>query len=611
MNKRLLPTSAGIMRGRGLVRRGALPARAAALLHATAPVRSAALPVAATLLVAAASLVAPAAARSAAAAARPSGGGSAVVVLGEHGVVGIARDRFAPSPASLPGPRPARLPRLAGAIGYPSAVIARAAAASAPRAVAPAPRAAARASQAAAPAPPRPRGKSKAERALRAALTSALRGGHIDRARYRRYLGIWTRARATARTLRRRGIARKELSAVLRSVERLALAGRLIPSRLPLVFLELEVNERFWRSSRAPAARAWVEPQGSELLFAYFPGEGIRFHPLGTFKRANLLHAACVKALGEPCQRERLARLLDEAAGVASQRSKSFRAWEYMFRFGGGNPPWISGMAQATALQAYARAAKLLGRPDYLRIAARTLGAFATPAPLGVVAKGPLGSTHYLQYSFAPRLFIFNAFTQAVIGLHDFAQLAGDTRAARFAETALGELRAEIPHSDIGDWSLYSWQGRPSTPAYHELLWELVASACTRGMGEAFCSYADRFRRYQTEPPRIDLLQPPDEPTTQAQPPLVEVERTVAIRFRLSKLSAVEFAVTRGKRTLLRSLTTLSRGTWTFRWRPRTPGSYALVIAAKELRTGRGLRARRTLQLEAVAPEQSTDDAAP
>lgn len=580
------------------MRRGGLPTRAAALLVA------AALPVAAALLVAAAPLVVPAAASGAPAAARPSGGGSAVVVLGERGVVRIARDRFAPPPASVAGPRPARLPRLAGPTGSPAVVVARAATASAPRAAAPAPRAAA-------PARPRARGKSKAERALRAALASALRAGHIDLARYRRYLGIWTRARATARALKRRGIAGKELSAVLRSVERLALAGRLIPSRLPLVFLELEVNERFWRSSRVPAARAWVEPQGSELLFAYFPGEGIRFHPLGTFKRANLLHAACVKALSEPCQRERLARLLDEAGDVASQRSRYFRAWEYMFRFGGGNPPWISGMAQATALQAYARAAKLLGRPDYLRIAARALGAFATRAPLGVVARGPLGGTHYLQYSFAPRLFIFNAFTQAVIGLHDFAQLAGDTRAARFAATALGELRAEIPHSDIGDWSLYSWQGRPSTPAYHELLRELVASACARGLGEVFCTYADRFRRYQTEPPLIDLLQPPGEPETQDQPPVVEVGRTVAIRFRLSKLSAVEFTVTRGNRTLLRRLTTRSRGIWTFHWRPRTPGSYTLVIAAKELRTGRGLRARRSLQVEAAAPEQNTAGTAP
>ena len=38
---------------------------------------------------------------------------------------------------------------------------------------------------------------------------------------------------------------------------------------------------------------------------------------------------------------------------------------------------------------------------------------------------------HYLQYSFAPRLYIFNAFLQSLIGLYDFSNLAHDERARR------------------------------------------------------------------------------------------------------------------------------------------------------------------------------------
>jgi len=419
-------------------------------------------------------------------------------------------------------------------------------------------------------------------RAVLSALARARERGHIDSATYRSYRDILARARSTARRLGTRGVRGRELAAVLRSVEALALRGRLIPSRLAVTFLELRLNERFWRSARIPAARAWIEVAGSELLFAYFPGQGVRFHPLGTFKRANAMHAACVRPAATPCERERLWALLDEARTVAVRRSRRFRAFEYMFAFGGGRPPWISAMATATALQAYARTAQLTGRDDLVRFARSLLGAFAARPPLGVRTTGPRGGVHYLQYSFAPRLFIFNAFTQAVIGLHDFAQLTADKTARARFEEARGELAAEIPASDLGDWSLYSWRGRASTPSYHELLRELLAAACTRRLGAVFCDYAERYRAYQTEPPRIE--------------PLVAATarsgRPLRIRFRLSKLSVVELRVVRDGRTVLRRLATFARGTRAFSWRPTRPGKYRIELAAKELRTGRALRGR-------------------
>ena len=41
-------------------------------------------------------------------------------------------------------------------------------------------------------------------------------------------------------------------------------------------------------------------------------------------------------------------------------------AWEYYFNFDGGSPPWVSGLAQGTGLQAIARSAVKLGRQDEL-----------------------------------------------------------------------------------------------------------------------------------------------------------------------------------------------------------------------------------------------------
>ena len=52
--------------------------------------------------------------------------------------------------------------------------------------------------------------------------------------------------------------------------------------------------------------------------------------------------------------------------------------WEYQFRFGGGRPPWASGMAQAVAAQALARSSALLADPN---LGAAAVRAFASVPP--------------------------------------------------------------------------------------------------------------------------------------------------------------------------------------------------------------------------------------
>ena len=80
-----------------------------------------------------------------------------------------------------------------------------------------------------------------------------------------------------------------------------------------------------------------------------------------------------------PCHPEELRALLDRMVALASERG-GFTAWEYFFAFGGGTPPWISGLAQGTAIQALTRGSQLLADPKYLAVARRGLGAFAAHA---------------------------------------------------------------------------------------------------------------------------------------------------------------------------------------------------------------------------------------
>jgi hypothetical protein len=418
----------------------------------------------------------------------------------------------------------------------------------------------------------------RGRRAVYAALRTELRRKHIKRSQYRRWRATYVRS---ARTLRRlRGARAAQLRYVLTSVESLALRRRLIPSRMPAVFLQLERNRQYWPRMPYPAVGDQVSFRGSELLYQYFAGEGLQLHPLSIFKKANHLHGFCERK--EPtCDEAALRRILDEMTALAVKRSRHFIAWEYLFYFGGGVPPWMSGMAQATGIQALGRAAQLLHEPKYADTARRALGAFETAPPTGVRTTGPRGGVAYLQYSFAPRLYIFNAFLQSLIGLYDFSNLADDARARGLYASAIDEARAEVPLSDVGDWSLYNYAGHESSRDYHELLREFLESLCSRRQGAVFCEYAKKYRGYQVDPPVV----------TYEGPAAAIEDEPVALGFDVSKLSAVQVTVTRPDgRVVFDRLATLRRGTGSFTWTPRGPSTFTVRVAAKELRTGLGKR---------------------
>jgi hypothetical protein len=427
---------------------------------------------------------------------------------------------------------------------------------------------------------------ARGRRAVYAALRHDLRRKKITSTDYRR----WRRSFVGAqRALGRLSGARDtQLRYVAGSVEALALGGRLTPSRMPAAFLQLERNRQYWLRLPYPTTGAQVSFRGSQILFQYFPGEGLQIHPLSTFKKANALHGFCER--GEPeCDEAALRRILDEMTALAVKRGRRFIAWEYLFYFGGGYPPWMSGMAQATGIQALARASRLLGEPSYVETAKRAMGAFETLPPTGVRTTGPAGGVHYLQYSFAPRLWIFNAFLQSLIGLHDFAEITGDERARRLYNQAEPEARKEVPLSDVGDWSRYSYAGNESTAEYHELLREFLQSMCTRRLGAEYCDYARRYRGYQVDPPVL-TYRGPENGTT---------DSPVALSFNVSKLSAIEVTVARPDgRVVFSRVATFRRGNGSFSWTPRGPSLFRVTLAAKELRTGLGKKDRVSTEVE-------------
>lgn len=425
------------------------------------------------------------------------------------------------------------------------------------------------------------RASRRARRATSRALTLARKRKAISRANYVRYRRIVMRARSTERRLR--GARAAELGNAIALVDGIALQRKLTASRLPALMLILQRNTQYWPKQPFPSDRDHVTFRGSELIFEYYVGEGLQLQPLVNFKQANLLHGACVKESDVPCDQAGLRTLLAELIATSTKRG-GFRTWEYYFEFGGGRPPWISGMAQATAIQAFARASELLEDPSYLRQARAAFGAFRKPPPVGVRTTGPFGGVHYLQYSFASGTYIINAFLQSLIGLYDYAEITGDPTARRLFLAGEPEARQELAANDVGDWSTYSYRGPLSTLEYHELLREFASSMCSRLRTKVYCDTSKRFLSDMTDPAEIEFLGP--DFATKGQ--------TTNIRFSISKLSAVQVTVTRDGEVALDKLGTYRRGTWSLPWKPGAAGTYRIRVAAKELRTGKGLRSSVT-----------------
>jgi len=304
-----------------------------------------------------------------------------------------------------------------------------------------------------------------------AALGGLQRSNQITATEYNRYANAYIAARRSLGRLS--GTRQSELGGVLNNVQAIAAAGGFIPSRLPALFLTLEVNERWWTTGPLIGSRTRPLVPGSHLVWEYYPGQGIEIQWLGTFGKANGYFLS-----GH--ENTQLKELLAEAIPLATHRAGGI-AWEYMFQFDGGLPPWTSGLSQGTGLQVLARAWQRFHEQVYLTAAQQSLGIFQTPPPVGVRVATPAGA-EYAEYSYAPNQRILNGFIQSLVGLYDYTAITHDPLGQQLFEAGDAEARAETPHYNTGGWSLYD-QYEESDLSYHELLAEFLAHLCQRTRG--------------------------------------------------------------------------------------------------------------------------------
>ena len=439
-----------------------------------------------------------------------------VLVLGHNGHATLRNDPFVTGPAVTPAPASPTAPALST-----SERAARATAGIGPAHPA-APGAPGSSSK---PAKKKKRKPSKPQITFLSELARLHRTGALPTASYQADVSAYNHALATEKKLR--GTRQTELNAVTETMHDIAASHQLTPSRLPALMATLAANQQWWTTGPLLSSGQRVEFAGSQLVWEYYPGQGIQLQVLGTFGKADGLYTAGAT------QYPAMEQLLSEMIPLASQRGGGL-TWEYYFSFDGGAPPWTSAMSQATGLEALTRAYQATGNPllpHHRHPGAADLRRRAA----GRGQRQGAGGHGFLQYTFAPTTDIINAFLQTLIGLYDFAQVSGNATAAALFAAGNAEAQAEVPSFDTGAWSLYQ-PGIEDTLSYHELVTGFLQQLCTRTQAPVYCTTAQHFQAYLTTPPALTQL------TTTARN-----RGAFALRFRLSKISHVGVMVTNAR----------------------------------------------------------------
>jgi hypothetical protein len=392
--------------------------------------------------------------------------------------------------------------------------------------------------------------------AARRGLTTAATSGRLPADDAATYRASVDRAVATWRRLP--GSRATNLAGVLHDAA--ALAGRYDAARALAIFAGLEVNTEYFGTKSTPSGTIDVEGDDG-VVYRYFSGHGLQFHPLANFARLN---AHAVRK-----DYESASRLADALLARAVQTSSGL-TWEYGFPFGGGRAPWTSGMAQAVAAQAFSRAAAALQDPALLDPASQAYR--AAQALVRTTSAGPW----IRLYSFSS-LAVLNAQLQAALSIGEYARNSGNADAALFADRLEQAAATLLPDFDTGGWSLYALGGAEATLHYHKYVVSLLERLAELDERPDWSVWAGQFGEYLVVPPEV--LPVSAVPVVYPQPRDGFLDRA-SVTFDLSKTATVRLAVAGERRPFF-----LRRGRHTLTWDPgsRPPRTYAATLLATDL----------------------------
>jgi hypothetical protein len=335
------------------------------------------------------------------------------------------------------------------------------------------------------------------------------------------------------------------------------LSSSYVSPRARALFTQLETNLDYLETHRLPTVRVDVTDDEG-VVYRWFPRLGLEFHPLANF---GALNNAAAKGDADATR-----TLADALVARAIPRGRRL-LWEYQFRFAGGRPPWASGMAQAVAAQALARASALLEDPT---LGADAVRAYASVPPF--LLSLPSGPWIRL-YGFNSQI-VLNAQLQAILSLLEYAQTSGDSAAGTLAQELDATAQSLFPRFDTGDWSRYQLGGAYASREYEKFVTDLLAKLAKQTEDPFWLSASQRFHAYYYDPPQVTQPSPPPEIWPQ---PLDGWLDAAPITVSLSMRASVTLAVG-GKISTFR----WAPGAHTFTWKPPAglaPGTYPAQIS--------------------------------
>jgi D-glucuronyl C5-epimerase C-terminus len=306
----------------------------------------------------------------------------------------------------------------------------------------------------------------------------------------------------------------------------------------------LRANDDYFAKHWAPGDHTDIVGADG-VVYRYFAGYCFRFHPLAEFGALNARASE-----GDVEATEQLADAL-VARGVY-QRGGGI-GWEYDFPFSGGSAPWLSGMAQAVAAQAFARAAHVVPEREtaYLR---------AATAAYRLIPQRLLVHGNWIRlYSFTS-MQVLNAQLQTVLSLQAYGADAGDDSATALATRMENATAALLPRFDTGYWSYYALPHEPSPVDYHTYVVQLLTRLSSTDA--RFASAAKRFAAYEKQPPAFQLAN----------------AGVGQVRFWLSKPATVSAVTAAGPSKRL----SLLDGWHTLTWSPRSAGVFTVHLRASD-----------------------------
>ena len=407
-------------------------------------------------------------------------------------------------------------------------------------------------------------GPSDDARVIARGLTRAVASGRLTPGEAYRYRLIVRRSRAVLTLL---PYARR--TAVAYILHEVALqARRFTRARALTLFSMLETNADYLAVRSLPPTGTDIRGRDGTLYRAGWGG--LQFHPLGNFISLNV---------GITRRRDASARRLALALAKRGVGLSRGAVWEYYMPYGGGWPPWTSGMAQAVAAHGFARAWTRFGHPSLLRASRRAYRA------IGGRHLIPLSTGPWIRlYSFSD-LVVLNAQLQSVVSLAIYAALTGDRRAAVLSARLRISAARLLHRFDTGYWSRYSL-GNVSPLKYHVYVVALLEAIAARTGSPFWTRAARRFDRYLREPPKFGRG-----PSRVLYPvPADGFRDTARIAFWVSKPSTVRVLVGGERHSF-----SLGGGWHAFYWSPgrRRPGEYRVFISGVDLA---GNRASARLQ---------------